>query len=100
MQESGMAGKSPIVAGAAKRQALVELSQSHDRGEADRALLLTLSGMGEPSRRRSLWGREDMVRLWRSLFGTAGVAIGGSQVCQAYASRAKVFDFLGVPDGI
>src|SRR4029453_12159067 len=41
-----MAGKSPVRADAEQRSALVALSHSRDRGEADRAraILLTLSG--------------------------------------------------------
>jgi hypothetical protein len=45
-----MTGKSPVVASAAQRRELIALSQSRDRGEADRAraLLLTLAGWTSP----------------------------------------------------
>src|SRR5260370_23494497 len=71
-----MAGKPPIMADAAQRQALTELSQLQDRGEGDRAraVLWTLSG-GTSSRIAQAFGvREDTVRLWRSTFMTGGVA--------------------------
>jgi transposase len=76
MRESLMAGKSPIAADEAQRQALVELSQSHDRGEADRAraVLLTLSGWTSGRIAEAFGVREDTVRLWRSLFMTGGIA--------------------------
>ena len=71
-----MAGKSPIAADEAQRQALAELSQSHDRGEADRAraVLLTLSGWTSGRIAEAFGVREDTVRLWRSLFRAGGVA--------------------------
>jgi transposase len=75
-RENPMAGKSPIVADAVRRQALVELSRSHDRGEADRAraMLLTLAGWTSRRIAEAFGVREDTVRLWRSLFMTNGVA--------------------------
>jgi transposase len=71
-----MAGKSPIAADEEQRQALVELSQSHDRGEADRAraVLLTLSGWTSGRIAEAFGVREDTVRLWRSLFMMGGIA--------------------------
>src|ERR1700751_5807998 len=65
MRENPMAGKSPIVADAARRQALVELSRSHDRGEADRAraMLLTLAG----------WTKRRIPRACRVAPGPAPV---------------------------
>jgi transposase len=71
-----MAGKSPIVADEVQRQSLVELSQSHDRGEADRAraVLLTLSGWTSGRIAEAFGVREDTVRLWRSLFMAGGIA--------------------------
>src|SRR6201992_932512 len=76
MRENPMAGKSPIVADAARRQALVELSRSHDRGEADRAraMLLTLAGWTSRRIAEAFGVREDTVRLLRRLVMTAGVA--------------------------
>jgi transposase len=76
MRESLMAGKSPIAADEAQRQALMELSQSHDRGEADRAraVLLTLSGWTSGRIAEAFGVREDTVRLWRSLFMAGGIA--------------------------
>ncbi|MGH7112357.1 MAG: helix-turn-helix domain-containing protein, partial [Stellaceae bacterium] len=65
-----MAGKSPVVADAAQRRALVVLGQSPDRGEADRAraVLLTLSGWTSGRIAEAFGVREDTVRLWRSTF--------------------------------
>ena len=65
MRENPMAGKSPIAADAARRQALVELSRSHDRGEADRAraMLLTLAGWTSRRIAEAFGVREDTVRL-------------------------------------
>src|ERR1700751_4554281 len=76
MRENPMAGKSPIVAEAGRRQPLVGLSRSHDRGEADRAraMLLTLAGWTSRRIAEAFGVREDTVRLWRSLFMTNGVA--------------------------
>jgi transposase len=76
MRESLMAGKSPLEVNAAQRQALAELSQSHDRGEADRAraMLLTLAGWTSRRIAEAFGVREDTVRLWRSLFMTGGIA--------------------------
>ena len=68
-----MAGKSPVVASAAQRRDLMALSQSRDRGEADRALLLTLAGWTSPRIAEAFGVREDTVRLWRSAFMTGGV---------------------------
>ena len=71
-----MAGKSPVVASAAQRRELVALSQSRDRGEADRAraILLTLAGWTSPRIGEAFGVREDTVRLWRSAFIAGGVA--------------------------
>src|SRR3954469_1057452 len=53
-----MAGKSPVTADAEQRSALVALSHSRDRGEADRAraILLTLVGLDQRPDRPSLRG--------------------------------------------
>ncbi len=71
-----MAGKSPVVADVALRRALMRLSQSPDRGEADRAraVLLTLSGWTSSRIAEAFGVREDTVRFWRSAFMTGGVA--------------------------
>ena len=70
-----MTGKSPVVASAAQRRELIALSQSRDRGEADRAraLLLTLAGWTSPRIAEAFGVREDTVRVWRSTVMTGGV---------------------------
>jgi len=70
-----MPGKSPLVASDEQRRELVALSQSRDRGEADRAraILLTLSGWASPRIAEAFGVREDTVRLWRSDFRRGGV---------------------------
>ena len=61
----GMAGKSPVTAGAEERLALEALAVSHDRGEADRAraVLLTLAGWTSARIGEAFGVREDTVRL-------------------------------------
>ena len=70
-----MAGKSPVTADAEQRSALVALSHSRDRGEADRAraILLTLSGWTSRQIAEAFGVREDTVRFWRSAFITGGI---------------------------
>src|SRR5947208_8756961 len=70
-----MAGKSPVTADAEQRSALVALSHSRDRGEADRAraILLTLSGWTSRQIAEAFGVREDTVRFWRSAFMTGGI---------------------------
>ena len=70
-----MAGKSPVVASEAERAALLALSGSRDRGEADRAraVLLTLSGWTSPKIAEAFGVREDTVRFWRGAFIAGGV---------------------------
>ena len=70
-----MAGKSPVTADAEQRSALVALSHSRDRGEADRAraILLTLSGWTGGQIAKAFGVREDTVRFWRSAFRTGGI---------------------------
>ena len=70
-----MAGKSPVRADAEQRSALVALSHSRDRGEADRAraILLTLSGWTSRQIAEAFGVREDTVRFWRSAFMTGGI---------------------------
>ena len=71
-----MVGRSPVVASDEQRRELRALSQSRDRGEADRAraLLLTLAGWTSPRIAEAFGVREDTVRLWRSDFMRGGVA--------------------------
>ena len=70
-----MAGKSPVAATEEQRRALMALSRSRDRGEADRAraILLTLSGWTSGQIAEAFGVREDTVRFWRSAFITGGL---------------------------
>ena len=69
-----MAGKSSVVADEEQRRALMVLSRSRDRGEADRAraILLTLSGWTSGPIAEAFGVREDTLRVWRSAFMTVG----------------------------
>ena len=69
-----MAGKSPLTASEAQREALQALALSRDRGEADRAraVPLTLNGWTSPRIAEAFGVREDTVRLWRSDFAAGG----------------------------
>src|SRR3954463_458568 len=71
-----MAGKSPVTADAEQRSALVALSHSRDRGEADRAraIVLTLLGWTSGQIAQAFGVREDTVRFWRSTFMTGRIA--------------------------
>jgi transposase len=70
-----MTGKSPLAATEDQRRALIALSRSRDRGEADRAraILLTLSGWTSGQIAEAFGVREDTVRVWRSAFITGGI---------------------------
>jgi transposase len=70
-----MAGKSSVVADEEQRRALMALSRSRDRGEADRAraILLTLSGWTSGQIAEAFGVREDTVRAWRNAFMTGGI---------------------------
>ena len=70
-----MAGKSPLAATEDQRRALMALSRSRDRGEADRAraIVLTLSGWTSGQIAEAFGVREDTVRFRRSTFMTGGV---------------------------
>ena len=70
-----MAGKSPLTATDEQRRALMALSRSRDRGEADRAraIVLTLSGWTSEQIAEAFGVREDTVRFWRSAFMTGGI---------------------------
>ena len=100
-----MVGKSPVVASDEQRRALVALSRSRERGEADRAraLLLTLSGWTSPRIAEAFGVREDTVRLWRSDFMKGGVealrtsvALGAAPV-KAERALAVAEDLLSLP---
>jgi transposase len=70
-----MAGKSSVSADEEQRSALIALSHSRDRGEADRAraILLTLSGWSSGQIAEAFGVREDTVRVWRSAFMRGGI---------------------------
>src|ERR687890_336175 len=70
-----MAGTSPVAATEEQRRALMALSHSRDRGEADRAraIVLTLSGWTSSQIAEAFGVREDTVRFWRSTFMTGGI---------------------------
>src|SRR5215207_4600282 len=70
-----MAGKSPVAATDEQRRALMALSRSRDRGEADRAraIWLTLSDWTSGQIAEAFGVREDTVRLWRSTFITGEI---------------------------
>ena len=70
-----MAGKSPVTASEPQRVALLALSVSPERGEADRAraMLLTLAGWTSPKIAEAFGVREDTVRFWRGAFLAGGV---------------------------
>ena len=70
-----MAGKSSVTADEEQRSALITLSRSRDRGEADRAraIVLTLSGWTSSQIAEAFGVREDTVRFWRSAFRTGGI---------------------------
>ena len=70
-----MAGKSPVTADEDQRSALIALSRSRDRGEADRAraIVLTLSGWTSAQMAQAFGVREDTVRFWRSAFTAGGI---------------------------
>src|SRR4051794_41781218 len=70
-----MAGKSPVTVDEEQRSALIALSRSRDRGEADRAraIVLTLSGWTSGQIAEAFGVREDTVRFWRSAFTAGGV---------------------------
>jgi transposase len=70
-----MAGKSPVTVDEEQRSALIALSRSRDRGEADRAraIVLTLSGWTSSQIAEAFGVREDTVRFWRSAFMTGGI---------------------------
>jgi transposase len=70
-----MAGTSPVAATEDQRRALMALSRSRDRGEADRAraIVLTLLGWTSGHIAEAFGVREDTVRFWRRAFITGGI---------------------------
>jgi hypothetical protein len=70
-----MAGKSSVVA-TSEQNAGLRAAGGQERGEADRAraILLTLAGWTSARIAEAFGGREDTVRLWRSVFMKGGVA--------------------------
>src|SRR4051812_16571064 len=70
-----MVGQSAVTADEEQRSALITLSRSRDRGEADRAraIVLTLSGWTSSQIAEAFGVREDTVRFWRSAFRTGGI---------------------------
>ena len=72
-----MTGRSPLLATEAQRAALLALSCSRDRGEADRAraVVLTLAGWTSARIAEAFGVREDTVRLWRSDFMRCGIDV-------------------------
>ncbi len=100
-----MVGKSPVVASEEQRLALVALSRSRERGEADRAraLLLTLSGWTSARIAEAFGVREDTVRLWRSDFMKGGVealrmsVAPGTAPVKAERALAVAEDLLSLP---
>ena len=71
-----MGGKSWVEASEDEKRALVALSASRERAEADRAraILLTLAGWTSGRIAQAFGVREDTVRLWRSDFMRGGVS--------------------------
>ena len=72
-----MTGRSPLLATEDQRAALLALSGSRDRGEADRAraVVLTLAGWTSARIAEAFGVREDTVRLWRSDFMRGGIDV-------------------------
>ena len=72
-----MTGKSPFLATEEQRAALLALSCSRDRGEADRAraVVLTLAGWTSARIAEAFGVREDTVRLWRNDFMRCGIDV-------------------------
>ena len=100
-----MAGKSPVTAREAQRVALLALSGSHDRGEADRAraMLLTLAGWTSPKIADAFGVREDTVRFWRGAFIAGSVealktkTVPGPVPVKSEAALRVVTPFLEAP---
>src|SRR5512134_1748840 len=98
-----MGGKSPLKASEDGKRALVELSGSRGRAEADRAraIILTLWTSGWIA--QAFGVREDTVRLWRSDFMRGGVSAlktrrpPGAAPVKAEAALSVAEDLLSAP---
>ena len=100
-----MGGKSWVKASEDEKRALVALSASRDRAEADRAraILLTLAGWTSGRIAQAFGVREDTVRLWRSDFMRGGVSAlktrppPGAAPVKAEAALSVAEDLLSAP---
>ena len=100
-----MGGKSWVKASEDEKRAVVELSASRERAEADRAraILLTLSGWTSGRIAQAFGVREDTVRLWRSDFMRGGVTAlktrtpPGAAPVKAEAALSVAEDLLSAP---
>jgi transposase len=100
-----MGGKSWVKASEDEKRALVALSASRERAEADRAraILLTLSGWTSDRIAQAFGVREDTVRLWRSDFMRGGVSAlktrppPGAAPVKAEAALSVAEDLLSAP---
>jgi transposase len=100
-----MGGKSWVKASEDEKRALVALSASRDRAEADRAraILLTLSGWTSGRIAQAFGVREDTVRLWRSDFMRGGVSAlktrtpPGASPVKAEAALSVAEELLSAP---
>src|SRR3954453_2178055 len=88
--ESGMPGKSKLMADATEQAALRNLSRSEHRSEADRAraILLTLKGQRAEEIAATLGVHISTVHNWRGYFAHGGV--GGLRRRQRPGQQAKV----------
>ena len=70
-----MTGRSPLLATADQRAALLAISCSRDLGEADRAraVVPTLAGWTSARIAEAFGAREDTPRLWRGEFMRGGI---------------------------
>jgi transposase len=100
-----MGGKSWVKASEGEKRALVALSASRDRAEADRAraILLTLAGWTSGRIAQAFGVREDTVRLWRSDFMRGGVSAlktrppPGAAAVKAEAALSVAEELLSAP---
>lgn len=100
-----MGGKSWVKASEEEKQALVALSGSRERAEADRAraILPTLSGWTSGRIAQAFGVRQDTVRLWRSDFMRGGVSAlktrtpPGTAPVKAEAALSVAEDLLSAP---
>jgi transposase len=100
-----MGGESRLQASEDEKRALVALSTSPDRAEADRAraIILTLAGWTSGRIAQAFGVREDTVRLWRSDFMRGGVSAlktrrpPGAAPVKAEAALSVAEDLLSAP---